>query len=342
VNLKAFKWRGFWGSPLVGLVAVYLGYVLLSALWSRGFAWLAMADLVRLTLLVLLFFTITVQLALYDDRFAQRLFFWFALTAGASLIAVFSAVIAGVLPYDLRLEGFGIASHPIIGATLYGFALLVAAFVLLPHARSLPERLLWLAIIALCAAFMLLASSRGPLLALATASVVGLALADRRMAVAVIGILVAGLLIGLFSESRPIQLIFDRPQSGHFSLWKQALEAISEHPWRGHGSLSDITFLGKRGPQRSPHNLLLANQFYGGLPASLLLAALLGGAALRAVKAAREGASIYLVLLIFGLTASLFDSRSLVQNLGREWITLWLPIGLLAAHHLRDRVHAAS
>jgi hypothetical protein len=40
--------------------------------------------------------------------------------------------------------------------------------------------------------------------------------------------------------------------------------------------------------------------------------------------------------------AALFDTRSLVQNLGREWITLWLPIALLAGQQLRDRRPPAS
>ena len=51
---------------------------------------------------------------------------------------------------------------------------------------------------------------------------------------------------------------------------------------------------------------------------------------------------IYLVLLVFGVSAALFDTRSLVQNLGREWITLWLPLALLAARELRQRSTAAS
>src|SRR3546814_1776768 len=89
--------------------------------------------------------------------------------------------------------------------------------------------------------------------------------------------------------------------------------------------LADIEFATKHGPGRSPHNLPLANQFYGGLPATLLLAALLLLAAWQAWQTGRaeqKSRPVLLVLLVFGLTASLFDSRSLVQNLGREWIAV--------------------
>jgi O-antigen ligase len=342
VNLTRLDWRAFWQSPLVRLVVAYLGYVLVSALWSRGLTWAGFADLLRLTVLVFLFFATTVQLALRDDDFPQRLFFWFALAAGATALAALVPAVAGALTVKWRLEGFGLASHPIIGATLYGFALLATTFVLLPRARTLPARLLWLAVITACAAFILLAASRGPLLALAAAFIIGLALADRRLTLTVIAIFAVAFAAGMASDFRAMELIFTRSQSGHFLLWQQAIGHVAEAPWFGHGSLSDITFENKHGLQRSPHNLLLANQFYGGIPATLLLAAVLALAGWRAIQTARNGLPILLVLLVFGVVASLFDSRSLVQNLGREWITLWLPIALATARPLRGPVGPPS
>src|SRR5690606_29974064 len=135
------------------------------------------ADLLRVSLLLLLFFAITLHLAGSDGRFAGRLFFWIAAIAGASLLAVFAATALDLLPFDGRFGGFGLTDHPVIGGTLYGFALLVAAFGLLPHAGDLRRRLACLAVVALCAAFMLLSGSRGPLLALAAALAVGFAVA---------------------------------------------------------------------------------------------------------------------------------------------------------------------
>src|SRR3546814_16777689 len=79
-----------------------------------------------------------------DGGFDSRLFFWFAATAGASAAAVFAAVALGLLPFGWRLTGFGLTTHPVIGATLYGVALLVVAFDLLPRAKSWRVRLAWL------------------------------------------------------------------------------------------------------------------------------------------------------------------------------------------------------
>jgi O-antigen ligase len=342
LQLTAIDWRRLTDSAIAKLALGYLAYFLLSGLWSDGFSWAAFADLLRVSLLLLLFFVITLQLGTRYSGFPDRLFVWFAASAGASLLAVFAAAALGLLPFGPRFTGFGLAVHPVIGATLYGVALLVAAFELLPRAAGWRPRLAWGAVILLCAAFILLSGSRGPLLALAAALVVAFAVTDRRLALGVAALLAAGIAVGLLSDLRTIELLYTRSQSGHFEIWQQALAAIPERPWLGHGSLANIDFVGKHGPGRSPHNLLLANQLYGGLPASLLLAALLLLATRQAWQAQRGGRPVYLVLLVFGLAASLFDTRSLVQNLGREWITLWLPIGLLAAQESLRRGRSAS
>lgn len=334
LSLPRLGYRDLWGSALARLALAYLGYFFIAALWSDGLTLPALGNLLRVTLLALLFFVTASLLALRDRGFERRLYVWLSLVAGASLLAVFTALLAGTIVHEVRLGGFGIASHPVIGATLYGFVLLTSAFVLLPRSASWPARLLWLGVIGLCTAFMLLSGSRGPLIALAAALVLGLAIADRRIAIAVACLFAAGLVIGLLADFRPFEMLFTRGESGHFAIWREALDSIAARPWFGFGSLADFAFTGKNGPSRSPHNLLLANQLYGGLPATLLLAALIGTALWRAGQAARDGATIYLVLLAFGLTASLFDSRSLVQNIGREWITLWLPLALLAAREL--------
>lgn len=337
--LPGLEWRRYASSMIARLALAYLGYFLASSLWSDGLTLEAFADLLRISLLLLLFLALTLHLATRDDGFSERLFFWIAASAGASLLAVFAAAAFGVLPFGPRFTGFGLAEHPVIGGTLYGFTLLLAAFELLPRATSWRLRLSWLAVIVLCAAFMLLSGSRGPLIALAAALGVGLAVAERRVALAVAALLAAAVAAGALFDLHPIEIIYERAQSGHFEIWRQTLSLIAERPWFGHGSLVEIQFAASNDPGRSPHNLLLANQLYGGLPATLLLAALLLLALRQAWRAQREGAPIYLVLLVFGLTASLFDTRSLVQNLGREWITLWLPIGLLAAREsLRPRV----
>jgi len=334
VNLYALDARRLWASPIVRLAALYLGYFLAAGFFGEGFDWDEMADLLRVAALLSVFFGITVLLAARHPRLEERLFVWLSLTAAAWLAVLFAAVIFELDSQDWRFSAYGLASHPVIGATLYGFVVLVCAFALLPRATTWRARLLWLGVIALSALFMILASSRGPLMALAAAAAVGLLATDRRLAAAAIVLAAGAIGLAVLFEFRPVEMLYERDQSGHFALWREALAAIAERPWFGYGSLTDITFTAKYGPQRSPHNLFLANQIYAGLPGSLLLLALLGFALWQAGRLLRQGRPIYLTLLVFGVAAALFDTRSLVQNLGREWITIWLPLALLAAREL--------
>src|SRR3546814_6609119 len=101
LRLPTFHWRSLADSLIARLALAYIGYFLLSALWSDGFSWPAFADLLRVTLLLLLFFLVTFSLASEDGGFDSRLFFWFAATAGASAAAVFAAVALGLLPFEI-------------------------------------------------------------------------------------------------------------------------------------------------------------------------------------------------------------------------------------------------
>ena len=342
VHLKNFDWRCVKDSAIAKVALVYIAYFLLSGLWSDGLSWGGFADLLRSSLLLVLFFLMTLRLGTLDSGFPDRFAISYAMTAGVTLLAVFAATGFGLLPFGPRFGGFGIVGHPIIGSTLYGFALLLCTFVLLPRAVGWRHRIAWMAVIVLCAAFMLLSSSRGPLIALAAALAAGFVLAGRRLTLAIALLTLLGIAAGELAGVAPIELIFERGPSGHFEIWQQALAAIAEHPWLGYGSLVDITFESAYGPIRSPHNLLIANQFYGGLPATAMLLGLLALAFRQAWRALRRGEPVYLALLIFGLVASLFDSRTLVQNLGREWITLWLPICLLAVQEVLQRRQTVS
>src|SRR3546814_20645829 len=116
-------------------------------------------------------------------------------------------------------------------------------------------RLAWLAVIALCAALMLLSGSRGPLLALAAALAVGFAMADRRMALTVAALVVAGIGAGVLFDLYPIELIYLRAQRGHFDIWQQTLAAIAERPRLGPGRLAQMQTELSFHPGRAPPNL---------------------------------------------------------------------------------------
>src|SRR3546814_19401839 len=116
----------------------------------------------------------------------------------------------------------------------------------------LPYTTLFRSVVALCAAFMVLSGSRGPLLALCAALVCGLAVADRRLAGAVIALMAAGVAVGLLADMRSIELLYERAPSGHFAIRQPAFTAIAARPWPGYGSLSDTHFPPQPRPGPSP------------------------------------------------------------------------------------------
>lgn len=340
LGLLGANLRTVWTVPLSRMIVAYVVYFCATAVWSDAFSWLEFGDLLRVGLLSLLFITMATSLTAGCRAFEEKLFFWVCVTAGISLTLLLAATLLGLIEPGSRLTGFGITSHPIVGATLYGVVLLVCTFTLIPAAKTGREQLCWLGIIALCAVFMLMAGSRGPLLALAAALAISLVFSKARYRIIVFGVagfFFASLAVGLAIGVESIETTLSRGLSGHVQLWAESLSAIAERPWFGHGALTEMTFESRHGALRSPHNLYIANHLYGGLPASALLAGLLYLGGKEAVKAARAGAPIYLALMTFGLTCAFFDTRSLVQNLGREWITIWLPLAFLAARQFRFR-----
>src|SRR3546814_11481184 len=55
LRLPTFDWRSPADTLIARLALAYIGYFLLSGLWSDGFSWPAFAGLFRVTLLLLLF-----------------------------------------------------------------------------------------------------------------------------------------------------------------------------------------------------------------------------------------------------------------------------------------------
>src|SRR3546814_15543605 len=100
------------------------------------------------------------------------------------------------------------------------------------------------------------------------------------------------------------------------SDWSSDVCSSDLRPWLGYGSLADIEFATKHGPGRSPHNLPLANQFYGGLPATLLLAALLLLAACQAWQTGRAEQKSRPVLL---RSEERLDGKVCVRTCSSRW-----------------------
>ncbi|WP_282606523.1 O-antigen ligase [Pelagibius sp. Alg239-R121] len=321
--------------PLWRLATLYLCYLWATQFWSDSPSLFGLLNQTRLLFMTLFFMTMTLYLSMEDTDFPERIlryFAWAGAIAAAAAIAyhlIFAEAIVG------RMAGPGRAEHPIIGATLYGVA---ALCFLCCVARSMPTssgRILgWGAFLTLIVA-MLLTQSRGPLLSMVLVIFMYL-LATGRWKLAILIPLPAVIYVALtLSGAIEPGTWITRGSTHRFGIWFQSWELITESAKAvmiGQGILTEYAFKLANGLYvKSPHNLFLANQLYGGIVASVLFIGLIATVAYKALQRFRmSGNFVVCALALFGLGVGLFDYRTVLINLSQEWMSFWLPVLLTA------------
>ena len=318
------------------LAAVYLVYLWTTLFWSVDFSLFGLFNQTRLLCMVLFFITFTLYLAIEDHDFPARILRYFAWAGaiGATGAVLYHLVFAEQL--SLRMEGPGRAEHPIIGATLYGVAAIcLLGGVMRDELSAQGKALVWGAFLVLIAA-MVLTQSRGPVLSMILVAFLYL-LATGHWKIAMLlplPVVIYGVLL-MAGTIEPGSWI-TRGSTHRVGIWLQSWDMILESTKSllvGHGMATKYAFSLSNGLfVKSPHNLFLANQLYGGLVATILFASLILVAAVEAIRGfIKSGNFVVCALLLFGLSVGLFDYRTVFINLNQEWMSFWLPVLLTAA-----------
>lgn len=328
--------RSVFALPLWRFAAIYLIYLWMTLFWSAEFSLFGLFNQTRLLFMVLFFITFTLYLVLEDPEFPARILRYFAWAGVVGALAALVYHLAFADQSGARMEGPGRAEHPIIGATLYGVAAICLLGGVLRGERRLKGRLLgWGAFLVLIAA-MVLTQSRGPVLSMALVVFLYL-LVTGHWKIAVLLPLpgVMYVVLVMTGAIEPGSWI-TRGSTHRLDIWVQSWDMILESTKSlliGQGMLTDYAFdLANGSSVKSPHNLFLANQLYGGIVASVLFLGLVFVTAVNAVRGfARSGNFVVCALLVFGLGTGLFDYRTVFINLSQEWMSFWLPFLLAAA-----------
>lgn len=315
--------------------AVWLGYLTLTLCWTPGVQLSDFDDIIRGSALVLLFFIIALYLAKADSRFLGRLFT--ALTLVSAVTAVISIVIfySGSNSYVDRLVHFGVLNHPVSAAMCYGVAGLIALYGRESIIHFPGNHLRWPHYGAIFAifAFVLLTASRGALLGLSCAVVIGSLLSRKWWVVP--ALIVAGLAIlaiGSLAEVGPYDFLA-RGSSLRIEVWSIILARIEENLLFGSGIASDASVVLPDGTTiNHAHQLFLGNHFYGGVPATISLLSMISIAAYVAYRKFRaSGDVLCLTLLVYVVTIGLFDMGEFVRSPNLIWLYFWFPIVVIAA-----------
>lgn len=333
-----------WSDPFVRLFLLFCGYMAVTT-WIVGDG--PVAGDVQATrwgleaALGMLAFFLWMRAVVARHRFWGRCF----------LILVLTGVVGGMLAsasgtlLGTRLEGLGVMTHPIQGASVATVLLAVGLFLMFHDKRILHWQDTLLAVLAVIAVstFVVLTQSRAPLISLAIylmVLAVLLAFQYRGLTVPGIAFLVAAWVVGLIHWFVGLDVFYDqlvsRGASYRFDIWIAYLTHPPESILLGNGAgldfrLTDASqlYLEPRGLDIShPHNIWLGAFSETGLVGVTMQAGLVL-LALNAVVQGdlRRGSKIHLLAILgLFLLLTFSDEYTLLTSLHPIWLFGWLPL----------------
>lgn len=315
--------------------ALWLGYLTLTLLWTQDVQIRDIDDVIRGFILVLLFFIVMIHITSRDERFFAKLFLSLSLVSALTAIISIAIFYLGAGSELRRLVHFGVLDHPVSAALCYGVVGLITLYGRSSHGRAASGHFRWLylGVAAAVFAFVFLTATRGALLGLSCAMIIGSILSRRWWVV--LALLLAGLAVmaaGSWTEFGPYDF-FARGSSYRIELWSIVLERIDERFWFGSGISADASMVLSDGYMiNHSHQLFLGNHFYGGVPATLLLLSTIAIAARAAYRRYRlSGDVLCVTLLAYIVVIGLFDIGEFLRSPNLIWIYFWFPIVIIAA-----------
>lgn len=269
------------------------------------------------------------------DRFIHWLVIVMAACAAISLLHY------GLFPNErvtVRLIPIGRAGNPLVGANMYGFALMVALAVWLRDAPSRGVRLAALTLIVLVPPLTALTQSRGPMLAQVLGVALALLLFKRTrllVALMLLGALTAGVVwFGELPMLAPlktkIEFVLFARDSLRLQVWDYTLGLIEQRPWTGYG-LRAIFNMPQAPTVVNPHNIFLSCAYYLGWPGLAIFLAPLGFALLRAARDGSWYAKLCLLLMAHAALALFTDGGQAIKSPSPIWTLYWLPLAMALA-----------
>lgn len=319
--------------PILWCFLILMVWTICSLGWTASDE--SVTSLIKRPLLVFFLFIATILLAVQAPRRLHQ-----SLLAAAIAVLIATLISLALFyqndPPEQRMIGIGALTNPLLSSHLFGF--FCVYWIALAIERKAVK---WTPLLVLAAIVMLLAvlatGSRTPILALCTTLVWILIMRPHRWVLSLLTILVISLIV-IFAF-KP-ELILIRGASYRPELWQLSLQYIAEHPWFGHGFDAPLKLdVGLSYLLEEPHNFLLSVLFNLGI-VGLIPWLVMYLFAITTVWRQRYQPH-YLtasVLLIYGLAASMTEGGSIFSRPKEHWLIVWIPIALIAALHIAQRV----
>lgn len=328
------QWDDVFQVRLAWLVALLIGYLVLSSLWSEPYAWRDTVSMFSRGSLVFLF-----AVAVAEGQLRGQVRRWLGRVMA---VVGFCAVVAALLvhfqdpPSHGRLNGLGQLDTQVIAALVYGVCLLMVLDVVLnDHHRVWRSLAVFSALVIAYAVF--LSDSRNAWVSVfAGVGVLILAHVSRSLqsfiaAAASLAIVTFAGLAALLVGETTREVLLPRGLSFRPDIWAEVLERIlsNDGVWFGLGintpdnvHLQDREFL-------HPHNMYLAVVYQGGIVAlALFLIVLLSTVRILLQHYCKREAKLAIGILAVALPAYLLDGHELIDKVGSTWFLLWFPVGI--------------
>jgi O-Antigen ligase len=175
---------------------------------------------------------------------------------------------------------------------------------------------------------LMLTLARGALLAFAAGVLVVLLIRPSRAYRIWIGAAAAAIIVGVIAYSTLFPLLEGRGL--RLEIWRLFLSHAVERPF-GHGLWNDTESIVLPSGLSAPHahNILLAAQYRGGIPALIALAATWAFALRASFRAAATDRSpVPLCIIVTAFAACMLDYEIIPASPAWPWLMFWLPLGI--------------
>lgn len=330
-------------SRLIQWLAAYLGYLLISALWSSQFDGARFVARTAGALTMLHFVLITAALQITFGKRFERFLTGLAPWVGAMALMVITLWYQDHQFPESRMEGFGYLTHPIRSSAAFGiFALIAWRAMEISHQRF--AKLVFTVVVAVIIAYLSISWTRTVLLALAAGFISYLAIRPRQAPLIAMGLILSmtGVLFFFLPE---LSEKLTRSMPYRPLIWADAWRHALDHPWFGSGYFAEtsgtITLAdGRHFHYGDSHSFFIANFRAGGIIGLGLALAILSYALYSAFRAGlMTGCWLHFALLVYGFVCVTPNEWELLTGTKEGWMFFWLPLGLAVSDEIYLRRH---
>jgi O-antigen ligase len=344
IFMKKVDLRSLFFNRIFLLSTIFLVYMFSTLFWADNCDLSDISRYGRRVLYVLIFLGVTIHLIQTYPNFLHRLLVTLCWTTAIFAIGYIVFYYTQHPFPNTRLSGFGQLKNPIMASSVYGIVAIVCTY-LFQQQRTVKMKLLYLGMLLVFLLYMLLAQSRGPLLAcgvtiLAWSLIGGFfykegdhGYRNNFFLLLIISAAIAAMFI-LFPDF--FKALIFRGTSYRPEIWGQSLLQTKDAPFFGHGLTVDTLLIMSDGTKMlHHHSVYMTTLFYGGIVGLLLLSALAGSAIWQGLTRIEKLQKFLLTcMLLYGIICMVTDGNTLIRHPKPIWLFFWFPIALVAASEL--------